>query len=188
MLHYFKEFNYYAEITGFRGINFEQAEAFLKANRKTVQQGILIQFFNADLIATQQHLYFAVLNALQAFKNKTNLSKSLAMETMLYASSQRQIQKAIALVGIKPETSDLALVIIGEKSESVKAMLKEVSACLNAEADDTVLELTPKKSAKIQDAFEINSAMLQAVAKQKNCDMAVVDLVIERVALLATQL
>jgi tRNA threonylcarbamoyladenosine modification (KEOPS) complex Cgi121 subunit len=188
MLHYFKEFNYYAEITGFRGINFEQADTYLKANRKTTQQGILIQFFNADLIATQQHLYFAVLNALWAFKNKTNLSKSLAMETMLYASSQRQIQKAIALVGIKPETSDLALVIIGEKSESVEVMLKEVSVCLNVEADDTVLELTPKKSAKIQEAFGINSAMLQAVAKQKNCDMAVVDLVIERVALLATQL
>ncbi len=188
MLHQFEEFNIYAEITGFSGINFAQAEAYLKGNRKTVQNGVWIQFFEADLIATQQHLYFAVLNALLAFKNQTNLSKSLAMETMLYASAQRQIQKAIGLLGIKPESTDLAVVIIGEKTEQIKTMLSEVSACLHGEADDSVLEITPKKMAKIQEAFEVTSQMLEATKKQKVSEMAVVDLVIERMALLATQL
>ncbi len=188
MLHHFEEFHFFAEISGFRGIVFEQAEAYLKSNRKAAQSGVWIQFFNADLIATHQHLYFAVLNALTAFKNKTNLSKSLAMETILYASAQRQIQKAIGLLGIKPETSDLAVVVIGEKPEALEAMLEETAACLHAKADDSVLEIAPKKWEKIREAFEVTAPMLEVTAKQEKSDLAVVDLVIERMALLSTQL
>lgn len=110
MLQYLKEYGKYVEITGYDGIEFEKAEMFLKTNRKQTSQNVDIQFFDAELIATQEHLYFAVLNALQAFKNKTNLAKSPAMETMLYASAQRQIQKAILRTGIKPQTHRMALV------------------------------------------------------------------------------
>lgn len=188
MLHRFEEFRCFAEISGFRGIKFEQAEAYLKSNRKAAQNGVWIQFFDAELIATQQHLYFAVLNALTAFKNKTNLSKSLAMETMLYASAQRQIQKAIGLLGIKPETADLAVVVIGEKPKALEVMLKETAVCLHAKVDDSVLELSPKKLAKIREAFEVTTPMLEVATKQEKCDLAVVDLVIERMALLSTQL
>ena len=108
MLQYIKEHDKYVEITGYRSIAFDKAEAFLKANRKQTQN-VDIQFFDAELIATQEHLYFAILNALQAFKNKTNHSKSLAMETILYASAQLQIQKAIERSGIKPKTKNMAV-------------------------------------------------------------------------------
>ena len=97
---------------------------FLKTNRKQTSQNVDIQFFDAELIATQEHLYFAVLNALQAFKNKTNLSKSLAMETMLYASAQRQIQKAIIRTGIKPQTHKMALVIVGDDPKQIETALE----------------------------------------------------------------
>ena len=76
MLQYIEEFGKYVEITGYQNIAFDVAEAFLKANRKQTRQNVDIQFFDAELIATQEHLYFAVLNALQAFKNKTNLQKA----------------------------------------------------------------------------------------------------------------
>lgn len=186
MLYNFEEFGYFAEIAGFKGITFNAADAYLKANRKEVQQKVWIQFFDADLIATSQHLYFAVLNALLAFKNGTNLSKSLAMECMLFASAQRQIQKAIALAGVKLETSDLAVVIIGKDAELVEGLLKGFSSQLEAEVNDEVLELTSKKVEKIKDAYQITDSMLQAVSKRE-CD-GLVDLVIERMALLATQL
>ncbi len=188
MLHHFKDFNTYADIAGLRGIKFEQAEAYLKSNRKTIQNGVWIQFFDADLIATSQHLYFAVLNALMAFQNHTNLSKSLAMETMLYASAKRQIQRALELLGITPQTQNLAVVIIGEKAEAIQAMLKETTTCLHAKLDDSVLEISPKKLGKIRQAFEISNPMLEATAKQQSTDLAVVELVIEKMALLATQI
>lgn len=188
MLHHFKEYGYFAEITGFRGVSFETVDAYLKANRKLEKQKVWLQFFDSELIASSEHLHFAVLNALLAFKNRANLSKSLAMEIMLYASCQRQIQKAIGILGVKPETLDVAVVIVGQNSGCVKELLSDVSAYLGVGAVDDVLELTPKKAEKIKGIFEITEPMLKAVSKQDGNEEALVSLVIEKVALLATQL
>ena len=73
------------------------------------------QLFDARLVATWEHLYLAALNALVAFRSKCNISKSLAVETLLYASAQNQIQKATRLFGIKPSSSDIAVLIVGEQ-------------------------------------------------------------------------
>ena len=188
MLHHFREHGVYAEITGFRNIEFTRAEAFLKLNRKENPQGVYVQFFNAQLIASSEHLVFAVLNALEAFKNKTNISKSLAMETILYASAHRQIQKAIDFLGIKPQSKEMAMVVISENPDNIKAMLMHVSSILQAKPDDSVLNLTSEKIVKIQKAYSITSKMLNAVANLQDQERATVNLVIERVALLSTQL
>jgi KEOPS complex subunit Cgi121 len=184
MLHYIKEYGKYVEITGYRGIPFLKAEAFLKASRKKAQN-VDIQFFDADLIATQEHLYFAALNALQAFADKTNLSKSPAMETMLYASAQRQIQKAIEHSGITPKSKNMALVIIGDDPKQIENVLEAVSKSVGSEPDETVLELTKPKETKIKKAFEITEEELKTV-EDDNQKKAIADLVIECVALLST--
>lgn len=186
MLQYIKEHGKYVEITGYQNIAFDLAEAFLKANRKQTQN-VNIQFFDADLIATQQHLYFAVLNALQAFKNKTNLSKTPAMETMLYASAQRQIQRAIERCGIKPQTKKMALTIIGDDPTQIAGALEEVTKNVGNAIDEKVLEMTKSKAAKIRRAFEITDEEIKTVTENSK-EKAIANLVIERVALLSTQL
>lgn len=188
MLYHFKEYAKYVEITGYKNVRFSLAEEFLKANRKETQQNSHTQFFNAQLIATQQHLYFAVLNALEAFKNKTNISKSLAMETMLYASAQRQIQKAIQRLGIRKECADLAVVIIGESPAEIRTVLQAVTAHVCAQPDESVLEMSIGKAKKIQEAFGIKDEEVKTVMKNDDHEEAVVNLIIERAALLATQL
>ncbi len=188
MLQYIKEFEQYVEITGYKSIAFDKAEAFLKNNRKQTRQNVDIQFFDAQLIATQEHLYFAVLNALQAFKNKTNLSKSPAMETMLYASAQRQIQKAIERCGIKPKTKNMALIIIGDDPKQIENALEEVTKSVGSNPDNSVLGMTKNKETKIKKSFEITDQEIKTVIKDDNQQKAIANLVIERVALLATQL
>jgi tRNA threonylcarbamoyladenosine modification (KEOPS) complex Cgi121 subunit len=188
MLYYLEEYGKYVEITGYRNIKFAKAEEFLKANRRETQENVDLQFFDAQLIATQEHLYFAALNALQAFRNKTNLSKSLAMETMLYASAQRQIQKAIQRCGIKPETTSIAVTIIGEDQTQLKTMLEAITACVGGEPDEKALEISKFKEQKITETFQITDHEVKSVIKNGNRAEAVVNLVIERVALLATQL
>jgi len=182
-----KEYGQYVEITGYQDIEFDKAEAFLKASRKQTKQYVDIQFFDAELIATQEHLYFAVLNALQAFKNKTNLSKSPAMETILYASAQRQIQRAIERCGIKPLTKTMAVVIIGEDPKQIQNALGAVSKSVGTEPDERVLDMTKNKEAKIKKAFEITDEELK-ILENGSQKKAIINLVIERVALLATQL
>jgi len=187
LLKYFEEFGEYVEITGFRNVHIEDAEGFLKATRRE-QQGTAVQFFNAELVATWQHLYFAVLNALTAFRNKTNISKSVAVEVMLYASAQRQIRKAIALVGVKRDSATVAAVIIGENSDAVKLALSSISKRVGSEPDETVLALSKTKMHDIRTAFSISEREVATVMKAGDVEQALVDLVIERVALLSTQL
>jgi len=186
MLQYLKEYGQYAEITGYRGIVFDMAEAFLKSNRKQTGQNVNIQFFDSDLIATREHLYFAVLNALQAFKNKTNHSKSPAMETLLYASAQRQIQKAIECCGIKPKTKNMAVAIIGDDPGQIRKTAEAMSEYLGSKPDETVLDLTKNKEIRIRKTFEITTEELKTQKKEPK-EKAIANLVIERVSLLSTQ-
>jgi tRNA threonylcarbamoyladenosine modification (KEOPS) complex Cgi121 subunit len=181
-----EEFGKFIEITGYSNISFAAAEAFLKEKRKQ-SQTTYIQFFDADLIATNEHLYFATLNALQAFKNKTNISKSPAMEAMLYASAQRQIQKAIERCGIKPKTTNMAVLIIGDNKEQTQKALQNITVCVGKKPDEAVLEVTKKKLEIIKQAFEITKEEVNAT-QQGDKEKAIINLVIERVALLATQL
>lgn len=187
MLRYIEEDGKYVELTGFRGVSIKDAEDFVKAVREATPQKASVQFFDAELVATWQHLYFAVLNALLAFRNERNISKSVAMEVMLYASAQRQIRKAIHFIGVKRDSANVAVVIIGVNPDSIKAILSAVSKRVGVEPDETVLELTNEKNQSIRKAFGISAEELEAVDK-KNVKQSLVNLVIERTALLSTQL
>jgi tRNA threonylcarbamoyladenosine modification (KEOPS) complex Cgi121 subunit len=187
MLQYIKEQGKYLEITGYRNISFYKAEIFLKTNRKQTKQNIDIQFFDAELIATQEHLYFAVLNALQAFKNKTNLSKSPAMETLLFASTEDQIQKAIERCGIKPQTKNMAVVIIGEDPKQMQNALDVLNKGVSSEPDVSVLEMTKTKETKIKKVFKISNEELKTM-ENNGQKKAIINIVIEHVALLGTRI
>ena len=187
MIRHIEDFGKYLIITGFKNVKIGDAEEFLKIINKEKPSGVGIQFFEAKLIATWQHLYFAAINALTAFKNKENISKSLAMETLLYASAQRQIRKATEIMGIKHETSEMAVLIIGEKSNLVESALQMVLRHINAERDETVLDLSRRKKELIKKVFEISELELKTVMEKDGLEDALTRLVIERMALLATQ-
>lgn len=187
MLKYIEEFRKYVAIAGFGNVKIKDVEEFFNMVRREKPSNVEIQFFDARFVATWQHLYFAALNALTAFKNKRNISKSLAMETMLYASAQHQIRKATEILGVKPTTSEMAVLAIGEEPEAVESALQTVSKYVNAQQNFTVLELSEKKITLIQKTFEISNLELEAVMGKGGLEKALVNLVTERMALLATQ-
>jgi tRNA threonylcarbamoyladenosine modification (KEOPS) complex Cgi121 subunit len=183
-----EEYERFVEISGFRGVNVKDAKEFSNAVQAKLPRGCGIQLFDADFVATWQHLYFATVNALMNFRGKRSISKSLAVETALYASGQGQIQKAIEQIGVKPETRNVAVVVICEKAESAVAGLEAVATLLGSKPDESVLDLTPKKTEQIKKAFDISDAELDAVSTRGRGEVALVDLVVERVALLSTRL
>jgi KEOPS complex subunit Cgi121 len=187
LLKYIQEFGKQVEVTGFRNVRITDIDEFLSVIRREKPPNVEIQLFDGKFVATWQHLYFAALNALTAFKNKENISKSIAMETMLYASAQRQISKATKLLGIKPNSSEIAVLIIGEKPETVRSTLAMVSKHVKSESDDKVLELSNEKAKSIQKIFEISNVELKTITRKDDSERALTDLVIERMALLATQ-
>jgi tRNA threonylcarbamoyladenosine modification (KEOPS) complex Cgi121 subunit len=187
VLSYIEEFKTHLAINGFRGTRIENTETFLKAISTEKPTDTEAQFFDANLVATWQHLYFAVLNALTTFKNEHNISRSLAMETILYASAQGQISKATELIGIKPESTEIATVIIAKKPEDLNLTFSMIIRHINARQDDRVLELSPQKDKAIRKNFKISDTEIKTVMKGHDAEKALVDLVIERMALLATQ-
>jgi len=188
VLTYIEEDQKYLKIAGFRGLTIRDSEEFMKSSLQEKSPDIWVQFFDADLIATWEHLYFAVLNALLAYRNKRNISKTVAMETMIYASAQRQIRKAITILGVKESSSNVAFVIIGDKPEIVHTSFSEIEKCLAVVADESVLELTEEKTKNLCKAFGITEKELKAVGAESNNEQAIVNLVIERMALMQTQL
>ena len=187
MLKHIEEFKTYAEITGFKNVRISQAKEFLDKVCKENPAGVEVQFFNARRVATWQHLYFAALNALTAFKNEENISKSLAMETLLYAAADRQITKAVELVGVRSTSSDVAVLIIGKEPRKMESALSMISKNIGGQRDEKVLELSKDKVATIQRVFEILDAELRTVMEKNDVEKALTDLVVERMALLATQ-
>jgi tRNA threonylcarbamoyladenosine modification (KEOPS) complex Cgi121 subunit len=105
---------------------------------------------------------------------------------MLYASAQRQIQRAIEHIGIKPQSQNMAVLIVGEDQTQIAAQLRALSDYLGCVPDESVLQLTADKVAKIRSAFQITDEEL-ATQNRDNPERAIVDLVVEHIALLATQ-
>jgi KEOPS complex subunit Cgi121 len=188
MLKYIEEAGKYAGITGYRNIRIDDCEKFLEIARKDLPKSVWIQFFDAKLVATWEHLFFAIINAITAFRNENNISKSLGMEVMLYASAQRQIRKAITLLGVKRKYGNVAVIIIGEKPDLVQMTLFTISKNLGMDSDEMVLGINKEKMDCIRDLFDIAGEELRAVVEKGDVERALVNLVIERMALLATRL
>lgn len=183
-----EEFNRYIAIVGFKKVQIKDVDSFIGLVRDKVGNAAEVQFFNADLVAGWQHLYFAALNALTAFRNQLNISNSLTVETLLYASAQRQINNAIKKLGVKPETSQVAVLTISENLKNTKEVVKVVSELMNGERDDSVSELTEGKSEGVKRLFGISDVGLQVrLENGKGEKQALTDLVIEHVALLSTK-
>jgi KEOPS complex subunit Cgi121 len=187
VLKHIAEFEAYAEITGFKNVKISQAKEFLDKVSTEKPTGVETQFFDARRVATWRHLYFAALNALTAFKNGENISKSLAMETLLYAAAERQITKAVELVGIRATSSNVAVLIIGKEPHKIESALSMISRNMGGQRDEKVLELSKDKVATIQRVFDILEAELRTIMEKDDVEKALTHLVVERMALLATQ-
>jgi len=187
LLKHVQEYGKYIAIAGFRNVQIGDVATFLEKARKAANENVEVQFFDAGLVASWQHLYFAALNALKAFEDGENISKSLAVEALLYASAQRQIKKATEILGIKENTDTIAVLLIGENVRQLEKALDNVSRVVCGKRDDNVLELTQDKIERIRRVFEVEAAEIEAVANGKSLEKTIIDLVIERMALLATE-
>jgi len=179
-------FNKYITIAGFKDVHINKIDHILSSVRKMLNTAA-IQFFDAKLIAGWEHLYFAALNALKAFKNQTNISKSLAVECLLYACAQRQIRVALGLIGIKQSSSEIAVLIITDEKSAAEQAFEEISRLVLGERDDAVLELSDEKMVCIRRLFGISDTELATKLEDYGEKEALSDFVIEHIALLVTQ-
>lgn len=103
----------------------------------------VVQLLNADGIAGREHILHAAQQAIYAFKRNENISKDLGLEICVRASAQRQISKALQILGLKEGLNNICVVVVGcdnsvdkENDNSVDKGLE----LLLGKRDDTLLK------------------------------------------------
>jgi len=188
MLKHIQDEGKYVALSGFRDVRIDDAKMFVDAVRVKLPRGVEVQFFDADLVATWQHLYFAVVEALMSLRTGRNVSKSAAVEVMLYAAAKRQIRKAVEFIGVKSGLQNVAVVVLAENASSAEEGLSAAAKTIEKVADESVLELSETKTPLILREFDVSSIELESAGAKSSPEQALVDSVIERVALLSTHL
>ncbi len=100
--------------------------------------GAAICLLDARSVFGRDHLESAARHAIRARDSKTMSSRSVAMETLLYASGERQVQDAIRVAGLRRDTRTVGIVLLGG------ANVDEFVRDMGWSRDDGVLDATGK--------------------------------------------
>jgi len=148
-----------------------------------------VQFFDGARVAGAQHLEIAAINAAHAFNTGISISRSLAMETLLYASAQRQIEVAIDRLGVRRESRTIGVVLFSNSRDDAQALKNRVAQFLKTDLNDALLDdWSEKKTSQIVALYGIKTAELEAIRMPgREAKEAISKAVVERVALLSTR-
>jgi len=169
-------------LLGFRDADVTSPKQLLLTLRKTLGN-IPLQILDATFIAGTNHALFATLNALNAFKQGNNLSSHIEVEVLLYLSAQRQISKAIELIGVKTHTHNIVIILLTSSREEAQRLELILEQSLSGQRDDSVIILDDNKRIPLMQAFNITPVQIQATTKQGL--EALEALIIEKSAMLA---
>jgi tRNA threonylcarbamoyladenosine modification (KEOPS) complex Cgi121 subunit len=110
------------------------------------------------------------------------------MEALLYAAGERQIIKATEKMGIKSSTREIAVLIVGNNRENVESAVSKILRNVAGQQDDRVLEVSEPKNELIKKAFKVDAVEVETMMrKSHDLETALVDLVIERMALVSCE-
>jgi KEOPS complex subunit Cgi121 len=183
----FEEYRTYFTVYSFHVKEPLDANNLLK-NLREVSTDLDVQIVDLDRIAGRKHLYFAALNAVHAFERGTNISRTLAVEFLLYASAQKQISEAIKMMGLDQNTRSIAVIAIGRDEQSIRRFAEKLPSLTNASDDDALPDQwSEEKTQNLLSIFKIPKRELQAMSGKKTPRKETIQkLIIERVALLPT--
>lgn len=93
---------------------------------KRAKQGV-VQIFNPEFIFSENQLSCAYINALSTFKRKSNLSRSIAMEMLLFVAMTKKIDEAVKIAGARTNSGFILFCDTNATYKKLLPMLKDVS-------------------------------------------------------------
>ncbi|WP_224425881.1 KEOPS complex subunit Cgi121 [Methanobrevibacter sp. TMH8] len=102
------------EIVGFKG-NIDSIPDILKkvdSIKSNCCDGCIIQLIDSKAIAGEKHLLHGIIHGILAFKRNENLAKDLGIEICVRISAQRQISKALEILGLKEGEMEIVAILI----------------------------------------------------------------------------
>jgi KEOPS complex subunit Cgi121 len=158
-------------------VSIPNLSGFLKTvNSIASENEVIIQGLNADLIAGERHLHFAVGKALRAIAAGRNIAKDPGIEIMRYTSGERQIERSFS-VGLHEGENRAVFVLLGKMDNLVLA-LSAVRKLILEKPCSELLAYSDSKRQGILSIFGITDAEIEASGEEH-----IPELVIERVAL-----
>jgi KEOPS complex subunit Cgi121 len=100
-----------------------------------INSDCVVQIMDANGIAGRKHVMHAAIHAVNAFQRNENIAKDLGLEICVRASAQRQISRALDVLGIKEGEMNICAVAVG----CDKRVMVKLGEFLG-ERDDSVLE------------------------------------------------
>ncbi len=130
--------------------------------------GVLTQLLDISYIAGKRHVLHSTINALITFENKENLAKHKNLEIMLYVTAQRQIQKAIKLVGISEHTKVAILILQAEDIKRIQQAREKIEHIIGT-PDNTLWNINKEiRAQNIITHFEITDEEIQIISEIYN--------------------
>lgn len=174
-------------IIGFRDVKIDDVNEFLKKIRAEVQP-LGVQVLDAEYVAGKPHLYFAFINAKKSFEENQAICDNLEMETLLYASGHRQINRAISMLGIKSQTTKVAVILFGSDEGEVDQAKTKLVKLVEGARDDSVLDVKKEKIEGLMKTFSITKIEVETmIGIGNNLEDVLTWLIVERGALLPTK-
>lgn len=150
--------------------------SFLEAMQKNgLSSGCRIVCFNRGMMAGKRHVESAVSHALRSFDSGNAIARRLEVEALLYAAGTRQTG-LIGPFGIRTGENECYLCII-PASDRVFSGLEPL---VGGHIDEDWEGMDPLKEDRLVRFFGITPAEIRICGREK-----IVDLILERVALLA---
>ena len=177
--------NHYLLSLAFAKASIPDPEQTLRQLR-SINGEVQVQLVKADLIGGPEHLQFAARNALHSFNGPQRRSKTLAVEFLLYISCQRQIAKAIKLLGVDSRDSRAALVALSGSKDAILELDRRADSVIRGKRDEGLIEIGSKRKMDLlQRSYAVTSREMEATRSVREADSSVLKrLIIERSALL----
>jgi len=158
---------------------------FVDINRTAKEYNILIIALNAIHILNWRVLLKAVEHAIRAFERGVNISRKIPIEVMLYLSGKRQINEALSIFGLKPNITEIVVVLISEEVISEELINTIIKLFPNARISDNLLFPSQEKLQAIQELYDIREEELNASVIKGNelLEELIEKIILSRIAL-----
>lgn len=149
---------YNIQIAGFKYNVSDLKELMDKIN--LISSDCTLQLLNADAVGGYEHVLHSTIHAIKAFKRKQNIANDLGIEICVRASAQRQISKALNIVGIKEGKMNICTVAVNCRED----VMERIEDILNFR-DDSILKPNEKSLKKIYNITDKEIEICEGIEK-----------------------
>ncbi|MEM2142792.1 MAG: KEOPS complex subunit Cgi121 [Candidatus Thorarchaeota archaeon] len=154
----------YVGIGEYRNVALMPRERLIALSAESCADTLAVQLMDSTYVAGVVHLLSSAQNALSAVRGGYSRSRSLGLEILVYASAQKQISRAIEIMGLHDSSEYIAAVIVARRPERVRECLQVLSELIGP-VRDPPFPPEPSRTARICALFGVDDTEIMSIAQ-----------------------